>query len=311
MEGHMLTFTQATQLHHQHLRAKRRSPDTLTWYSEQFAAFNGWRLLQDPPIPDELPDADTIDVFIADQHEGHKPATVHARFRAIRALFLFLERRKKIAYDQNPIHLVDAPSVPTEIRRHVSIDALNQLLSSITGQSWLDHRDRLIIQILFFSGLRCGELCALSVGDIDTKRAEITVDRGKGDKARVVPATPELASVLVPYLFGRPAHTDILLLASDGYAGCKAGGLQPEGVRQMLIRRCKRAGLERAFNPHAFRHGFAMWLLNGGARLTTVSTAMGHSDTQITSKIYAHTTTTTVRREYDDVMKATKTPHNG
>ncbi len=307
----MLTFSQSVQLHHQHLRAKRRSPDTLSWYAEQFAAFDAWRLAQSPPLPDQLPDADTIDAFIADQHADHRPSTVHARFRAIRALFLFLERRKRIKYDDNPIHLVDAPTVPTEIRRHVSLDAFNLLLASIKGQSWLDHRDRLIIQILFYSGLRCGELCALSVSDIDTKRAEITVDRGKGDKARVVPTSPDLGATLIPYLFSRPAHTDVLLLASDGWAGAKAGGLQPEGVRQMLIRRCKRAGLDRAFNPHSFRHGFAMWLLNGGARLTTVSTAMGHSDTQITSKIYAHTTTTTVRREYDDVMLATRKTQNG
>lgn len=241
----MLTFSQSVQLHHQHLRAKRRSPDTITWYAEQFAAFDSWRLSQKPPLPDDLPDADTIDAFIADQHDGHKPSTVHARFRAIRALFLFLERRKKIKYDDNPIHLVDAPGVPTEIRRHVSMEALDALLASITGQSWLDHRDRLIIQILFYSGLRCGELCALSVADVDIKRAEITVDRGKGDKARVVPATPELASALVAYLFSRPAHVDVLLLKSDGYAGAKEGSLQPEGVRQMLIRRCKRAGLMR------------------------------------------------------------------
>ncbi len=305
----MLTFTQAVQLHHQHLRAKRRSPGTLEWYAEQFAAFDAWRRAQEIPLPDTLPDADTIDAFIADQHTDHKPSTVHARFRAIRALFLFLERRRKIRYDDNPIHLVDAPTVPTEIRRHVSVDVVEILLASITGQTWLDHRDRLIIQILFFSGLRCRELCDLRVTDVDVKRMEIVVGRGKGDKARVVPATPELAQALVPYLFTRPSASDALFQASDGYEGAK-GQLAPEGVRQMLIRRCRKAGIG-PFNPHSFRHGFAMWLLNGGARLTTVSTAMGHSDTQITSKIYAHTTTTTVRREYDDVMKATRKSRNG
>lgn len=304
----MLTFTKAVQLHHQHLRAKRRSPSTMTWYAEQFAAFDVWRLAQ-PDLPiDALPDADTIDAFLADQHEGHKPSTVHARFRALRALFLFLERRRKIGHEDNPIHLVDAPSVPTEIRRHVSVEALEQLLASITGQTWLDHRDRLIILILFYSGLRLGELCALTVADVDIKRSEITVDRGKGERARVVPSTPDLAATLAAYLFTRPNHRDALLLRSDGYGGAKGGSLQPEGVRQMLIRRCKRAGLDKSFNPHAFRHGFAMWLLNAGARLTTVSTAMGHSDTQVTSKIYAHTTVTTVRREYDEAMLTTKKP---
>ena len=48
----MLAFSAAVDLHHQHLRAKRRSPDTLTWYAEQFAAYDAWRLTRSPPLPD-------------------------------------------------------------------------------------------------------------------------------------------------------------------------------------------------------------------------------------------------------------------
>jgi integrase/recombinase XerD len=79
----------------------------------------------------------------------------------------------------------------------------------------------------------------------------------------------------------------------------------------MLIRRCKAVGLA-PYSPHAFRHGFAMWLLNAGARATTVATAMGHSDPNITLTIYAHTTATTVRREYQDALSRTdRKTHNG
>ena len=75
----------------------------------------------------------------------------------------------------------------------------------------------------------------------------------------------------------------------------------------MLIRRCQAAGIE-VYNPHAFRHGFAMWMLNSGVRLTTVSTAMGHSDPAITSKTYAHTTVETVRSEYEMAVKRVRNP---
>lgn len=296
-----MLLSQAINQYEQHLRAKRRSPKTLGWYREQFAAYIQWRAAQVIPPQDEIPSAELIDTFLADQHAaGLSPSTVHARFRALRALLRFLERRRHMTHEQNPIHVVEAPTIPKVVRRHVTIDDLDALLSAITGQTWLDHRDRVILLILFFSGLRVGELCGLEVADVDTVSLEITIHRGKGDKARVVPCAPELRPPLAAYLFTRPNHQEALLLKSDGYGGA-AGALRPEGVRQMLIRRCKHAGIS-IFNPHAFRHGFAMWLLNSGARATTVATAMGHSDSNITLSIYAHTTVSTVRREYDEAL---------
>lgn len=296
----MLTFSDAAALYHQHLRAKRRAPTTLTWYTEQFAAYTRWRTANN--LPDALPTADDIDSFLS--AETGSPATVHARYRALRALCNWLQKRKKITADDNPFTLLDpddAPAVPQTIRRHATAADVRRLLDSIQPITWLDHRDRLIILILYYSGLRRAELCRLKVGDIDTTKGEITVLHGKGDKARVVPCIDDVRTALAAYLYSRPQHTEHLLLASDGYEGVK-GHLAPEGVRQMLIRRCAQAGIAY-LNPHAFRHGFAMWLLNAGARLTTVSTAMGHSDPHITHKVYAHTTAQTVRAEYEDALR--------
>jgi site-specific recombinase XerD len=297
-----MNLSEAIKQHGQHLRAKRRSPKTLTWYDEQFAAFLRWRS-EHPDAPDDaLPDAEEIDAFLADQHSaGMSPATVHARYRALRALLRFLERRRKLTHDGNPIHLVEAPTVPKEVRRYVTVSDLDLLLNNIDGQSWLDYRDRVVLLILFYSGLRLSELCGLLVSDIDVAHLEVTVRQGKGDKARTVPCSPDLRTALAAYLYTRPNHTDVLLLKSNGFGG-HAGALRPEGVRQMLIRRCAAVGIDPPYSPHAFRHGFAMWLLNAGVRATTVATAMGHSDSQVTLQIYAHTTATTVRREYEEAL---------
>lgn len=301
-----MNFDNAVQLYMQHLRALRRSPRTLIWYQEQLAAYRKWA--KDTGFSEALPSADIIDEYIAAQHAaGLSPATVHARFRALRAVFRFLEKRRKLSHDANPIHLLEAPTVPTQVRRYVTPEDLDTLMAGITGQTWLDHRDRVVFLVLFYSGLRLGELCGLTVDDIDLQRLEITIRHAKGDKARVVPTVEELRPVLTAYYYTRPNHTPALLLASDGYGG-NAGDLTPEGVRQMLKRRCRRVGIVPPFSPHAFRHGFAMWLLNAGARLTTVSTAMGHSDPQITHEIYAHTTVATVRAEYDEARKRIRRP---
>jgi len=293
-------FSEAVRLHRQHLRARRRAANTLDWYAEQLAAYDRWRVSRG--LPDSLPDAAIIDSYIADQHDaGLRPATVHARYRALRALLNFLERRRKLDRADNAIHMVEAPSVPTEIRRYVGVAECEQLLTHIEYASWLDHRDRLAVLLLFYSGLRVGELVGLNVADIDVGALTIVVHRAKNDRARVVPCIPDVRAALASYLYSRPEHGPRLFLASDGYAG-STGPLTAEGVRQMLIRRCRAAGIA-IYNPHAFRHGFAMWLLNNGVRLTTVSVAMGHSDTAITSRVYAHTTADTVRGEYDAAVR--------
>lgn len=290
-------ISEAIAMYLRHLEAKRRSASTISWYHEQFAAYGRWSAAAH--IGDELPSAEQIDQYLADQHAaGLRPSTVHARYRALRAVLRFLEKRRRLRHDDNPIHLLEAPTVPVEARRYVTPDDLERIIGAIDGQSWLDHRDRLILSILFFSGLRVTELCDLAVADIDAARLEVVVRSGKGEKARVVPTAPEVRQFLAAYLYSRPNHAEQLLLKSDGWEG-SGGKLHREGVRQMLIRRCRAAGVVPPFSPHAFRHGFAMWTLNSGARLTTVSAMMGHSDPQITHQIYAHTTVTTVRREYD------------
>lgn len=294
-----MKWQEAITLHRTHLRAKRRAEKTLEWYGEQFEAFDRWRSVHG--VGDGLPTPEEIDAFIADEHDrGLRPSTVHARFRAIRAVLNFLERRRKIEAGNNPIRACDAPSVPMEARRSPTVEQIETLLASISGETWLDARDRLIISIMAYSGLRVGEVCNLLVDDIDTRSHAVLVRSGKGWKARLVPTPPWIVDALLAYLDRRPSRSEHLFLASDGYAGV-TGPLKREGVRQMLIRRCRAAGLE-IFNPHAFRHAFAMWMLNAGARLTTVSAAMGHSDPAITSRIYAHTTTATVRAEYNEAL---------
>ena len=98
---------------------------------------------------------------MADQNEAElRPSTVHARFRALRALLNFLERRRKVDRAENPIHLVDAPSVPTEIRRH-TVAEVDTLLAAIGSSSCLDHRDRLIVPLLDVFRVAVGELVGL------------------------------------------------------------------------------------------------------------------------------------------------------
>src|SRR5574343_624678 len=238
-----MLFSEAVSLHRTHLRSKRRSVKTLQWYAEQFAAFRTWR-----GSDGALPDVEEVERFLADCHDaGLSPSTVHARYRALKALFRFLVKRRRLSRDDDPIEMMEAPSVPKTRRPFVTLDALRQLVATC-GDDWIGQRDRLILLLLFFSGLRLGEVAALQVADLDAAALEVVVQRGKGDKARVVPMSPEVRAPLTAYLFQRPEHRAELWLASNGYGGA-AGVLKAEGVRQMIFRRCPRAGGPR-FGPH-------------------------------------------------------------
>ena len=300
-----LTWSEVIKMHQTYLRAKRSAPKTLTWYSDQLRAFDVWRQTHDRG--DNLPTTAELDAYIADQHAaGLRPATVHARFRSIRSIFNFLERRRIVAPGDNAIALLDAPSVPQEARRAPTVAQMDALLACIDAdEHWLARRDRLIVLLLGYSGLRVGEVCGLCAGDIDEVDCSVLVRSGKGGKARRVPCPVDTIYALREYLQARPGgDAERLFVACDGWAS-SAGALTTEGVRQMLIRRCRRAGMDY-YSPHSFRHAFAMWLLNGGARLTTVSVAMGHSDPSITARVYAHTTIETVRSEYQEALARLK-----
>lgn len=277
--------------------AANRSPKTISWYEHEITHFLLW--LEDlAPGEDPLPSL--IDGHLAaERKRGVSPATVAARFRALSAWLNWCARRRLI--DESPMSQVDRPRVPKVQVPHVTMTECNQLLTSIAANEWNDHRDRLILLLLFYSGLRVGELVALTIEDIDAKARLVTVRQGKGMKARLVPVHPDAPATLLAYLYARPRYPGPeLLVSSDGYTGIR-GPLTTEGVRQMLKRRCAQARM-RYLHPHAWRHGFAMWTLNAGVELSGVSALMGHSSTAVTESVYAHWQIGALDRTYREAL---------
>ncbi len=109
-------------------------------------------------------DAFTIDHYLADSAPFVSDASLFARFSSLRALFNWLIKRQMI--DRNPLLGVDEPHVAEKPIDHVTPAEYEQLLNSITGDSWVDNRDRLLIALLFWTGLRASEIIALTEEDI-------------------------------------------------------------------------------------------------------------------------------------------------
>ena len=146
-------------------------------------------------------------------------------------------------------------------------------------------RDRLIVELLYASGIRVGELCGLDVDDVDTGRRILRVI-GKGDKERSVPYGDPAARALDDWLRrGRPR----LAIAESGPAlllGARGRRLDQRMARSVVSHAVEAAG-GPAMGPHGLRHSAATHLLEGGADLRVVQELLGHSSLA-TTQIYTH-----------------------
>lgn len=280
-------------------RAAGKSPRTIEWYREQLQTYLDWL-----PAHLDWDRLEAIEAYLAAQRDpalALSANTVAARYRALKIWFGWLTQRKKL-WPASPMAESEKPHVPKVVVDYVKPAEFRRLYETLGSDSWLDHRDRCIVLLLFWSGLRLGEVVGLNLGDVDTAARLVTVRGGKGGKDRIVPCAPELGPELLAYLMARPPWDGAELFVSNDGAGGVRGVLTPNGLRQMLRRRCKQAAL-RYMHPHAFRHGFAMAFLNAGMQMSAVSDAMGHSSEQVTASIYAHWLTEGLSQEYDQTRR--------
>ncbi|MFT4042043.1 MAG: tyrosine recombinase XerC [Gordonia sp. (in: high G+C Gram-positive bacteria)] len=146
-------------------------------------------------------------------------------------------------------------------------------------------RDVAILELLYATGIRVGELCGLDIGDVDTARRVVRVI-GKGDKERAVPyGLPAAEAVDQWCRCGRPA----LVTPRSGTAlllGARGGRLDPRMARTVVHRAVAAAG-GPSMGPHGLRHSAATHLLEGGADLRVVQELLGHSSLA-TTQIYTH-----------------------
>jgi len=287
--------------------AENLSPRTIRWYRDHLGVFLDWL----PPsiVLTEVRSAD-IARYIAEQASSSRlpkalaPYTVRARYSTLRAFFNWAEESDEVGKPPSPIGYgrrkkVKPPRTGDPAKKFVPYEHYKRYVTIIQPTTWQAARDRLLGIILFWSGVRLQECTDLLVRDVDMKRELLLVREGKGRKARFVPFDGDVVRpALLDYLYMRPPWSGPeLWIGQSNNSYRRLAPLQPEGIRQVLLRRCRQAGIPY-YNPHAWRHAFGMWLINCGASMAAVSLAMGHSSVQVTEKVYAHMNTATIQREY-------------
>ncbi len=226
---------------------------------------------------------------------GKAKRTVARKVSALRRYFAYLRRTGVVAVD--PSVALRSPAGDGRLPRVLDLDDVSRLLDGPTPDDepqWRRLRDDAVLEVLYGSGVRVGELCGLDLDSLDLAAGAATV-WGKGSKQRRVPLGAPAVHALRAWVAVR--HEVVPAAAGPALFGNERGArLTPRDVRRIIDRRSLGQNLAPT-HPHALRHTFATHLLDGGADLRAVQELLGHADVATTQR-YTHVSNHRLRDAY-------------
>lgn len=221
----------------------------------------------------------------------NKNATISRKISSLRSFYKYLLNNN--AVETNPFLLISLPKKEKHLPRFFYYNELEELFKTPDIRTPLGQRDRLLLEILYATGVRVSELVNIKLPDISGFEILIL---GKGAKERVV-------------RFGDYANEILELYLSNGYKKLNVNGkeflflnnqggqLTTRGVRYILNKIIEQTTIDKKISPHMLRHTFATHLLNEGCDLLTVQELLGHASLSATS-IYTHITNDRLKEVY-------------
>ncbi len=203
---------------------------------------------------------------------------------ALRGFLKYLVKREIKSLPPERIELAKVSERSLDL---ISIEELKRLLEAPDIKTLNGLRDKALLGLLFSTGLRVSELCALN-SDIDLKKDEMSV-RGKGDKVRVVFFSESAKQAVKHYLSKRKDMNEALFVSENTKIRKENSRLTTRSVERIVKQYAIKAGITKKVTPHIIRHSFATDLLQNGADLRSVQMMLGHSNIS-TTQIYTHMT---------------------
>lgn len=221
----------------------------------------------------------------------NKASTVSRKLSSLRGFYKFLMNNDYI--DSNPFTLVKMPKKEKKLPRFFYYNELEELFSIPNIETALGQRDRLILEVLYASGVRVSELVNIKISDINDEEIKIL---GKGNKERISRIGDYAKEVLDLYLSDgykqlNVKNTNYLFLNKDGRK------LTTRGIRYILDKIIQKSTIGKKISPHMLRHSFATHLLNEGCDILSVQELLGHESLSATA-IYTHVTTDRLKEVY-------------
>lgn len=279
----------------QYLRLERNlSWRTVDLYRRDLDQWESWMTAGGRRL--DLPGVQASDVrawLIERSAAGDCPGTLRHKVQALRALYRYLMRRGAAA--ANPAAEVELAKLAKPLPKLVRETTVNAAIdATIDLEDFTQVRDRLLLLLLYETGIRLSELIGLQDAAVDTAKRELKV-RGKRDKDRIVPFGDELAEWIGRYrgLRGQAEPSCGNLLVT-----LKGRPLYPSLVYGVVHGALAQAGGTGKLSPHVLRHTFASVLLNNGAELNNVKELLGH-DSLAATQVYTHVTLSELQHNYE------------
>jgi integrase/recombinase XerC len=280
-------------------RAERNlSPHTIAAYRSDLEAFGSWMARAGITGLEDV-DRRWLRRYVAYLGQrGYARRTIARKASTIRSML-----RWAVLHDllrASPGEDLTTPKLDRPLPRVLKVADAERLCTLPPDDDPVGARDRAILELLYGSGLRVGELCALDVDDVDLRARAVTVV-GKGNKERRVPLGEPSVRALRGYISharssfmeGREFTTESHVL----FFNSRGRRLNPRSVRALIDKYVTAEGRSK-LNPHALRHSFATHLLDNGADLRAVQELLGHSSLA-TTQIYTHVSTERLRDVYE------------
>ncbi len=257
------------------------SDNTLAAYGSDLKIFSAW--LNDKTVL-EVEQADIAE-FLVSRYQLGVGSRSSARFlSSLRRFYGYLHREGRLLKD--PTLLIESPRLARTLPDSLSENDVDLLLAAPELSDVLGLRDRVMLELLYATGLRVTELIGLKFEQLNLRQGFVRVI-GKGNKERLVPVGEQALDWLQRYL--EQGREQILVgRQSDFLFVTRRGSSMTRQAFWYLIKRyAKKQGIEKHLSPHTLRHAFATHLLNHGADLRVVQLLLGHSDLS-TTQIYTH-----------------------
>ena len=249
------------------------------------------------PIWTEV-DIDVLNKYIENLriYKGYRDTTTARKIASIKSFFGFLSENSIISED--PTESLGSPRIGRTLPKFLPEEDVTKLLDTAYKSGTNEgQRDAVIMELLYATGLRVGELVSLNMQDVDVSESYIRCI-GKGSKERIVHLYPKALEELRRYLkTARVALLGHRRTEPSLFVNHRGERLTRQWVWTILKTYAQKAGIIQNITPHTLRHSFATHLLQNGASLRHVQELLGHSSIS-TTQVYTHLTDSYVQKEY-------------
>lgn len=273
---------------------KNVSPYTYKSYINDIKQFKEFLTKRDSHYDLTGIDSFTIRAFLGELHrKGLESSSAARKLAALRTFFKYLCREGHLT--KNFAKLASSPKMGRKIPSFLNIDEIIGILDNPNTENYFQFRDKVIMEFFYATGIRVGEAALVNRCDIEVRTIKIL---GKGRKERIVPINKRCIELLKNYI----ERTDIFFKGGNDkealFLNNRGKRLTDRGIRGIIDRYTKKAGLKQHVSPHSIRHSFATHMLDSGAGLRTVQELLGHASLSTTQR-YTHVSIAKLMEVYD------------